>query len=185
MLCERQLHGLPGQRVGLSLGGGGTGKEFCRDRKCITEQDQGVIQSNLIAACSDDGIYLNSAAGSQIVHNTLLDTAGIDVRFAGPAARDLDGNLVDGAIRSRNDGVLHLGENLATPTGCAVLWLPSGAPACLRRPGTRAWMGSGAATPARRQPRRCLDLCGGQRPALAALGAFEDFAACRRALAAR
>src|SRR5437763_779831 len=39
VLCESLLRGFAGQRVGLSLGGGGTGKELCRDKRCITEQD--------------------------------------------------------------------------------------------------------------------------------------------------
>src|SRR5690606_6001729 len=77
VLCELALRGFPGQRVGLSLGGGGTGQDFCRDKRCITEQDGGVIDSNLIGFCSDDGIYINRAATSQIRQNTLLDTGGI------------------------------------------------------------------------------------------------------------
>jgi hypothetical protein len=54
----------PGSGSGLSLGGGGTGAEFCRDGKCIVEQQGSSIRANLIAACSDVGIYLNSAAAA-------------------------------------------------------------------------------------------------------------------------
>jgi hypothetical protein len=110
--CERRLRGLPGQRVGLSLGGGGTGKEYCRDRACVVEQEQGTIRGNLIAACSDAGIYLNSAARSSVSHNSVVDTTGIDVRFPASSA-DVEGNLVDGTIRSRNDGVLREHDNLS------------------------------------------------------------------------
>ena len=67
VICEWQLQGRPGWRIGLSLGGGGSDSEFCRDRACITEQDGGVIDSNLIARCSDDGIYVNRSASSRIM----------------------------------------------------------------------------------------------------------------------
>lgn len=179
VLCESKLHGLPGARVGLSLGGGGSGAPFCRDRRCITEQEDSTLRANLIASCSDAGIYLNSAARSTVSDNTLLDTAGIDVRFAASSAR-LDGNLVDGAIRSRNDGVIYMGQNQATPTGALYLgWHP--VRHLFARVDTLAlgWAGapprrSGAAGDVR------SDLCGVQRAAPAALGAFERFDACLR-----
>ncbi|MFS2021327.1 right-handed parallel beta-helix repeat-containing protein, partial [Massilia sp. CT11-108] len=98
--CEQMLRGLPGQRVGLSLGGGGTGHEFCRDGRCITEQEGGTLRANLIVGCSDAGIYLNKAAGSKVFDNTLVDTTGIDVRYPASSAQ-VDGNLVDGPIRAR------------------------------------------------------------------------------------
>ncbi len=110
VVCEQRLRGLPGQRVGLSFGGGGTGKPYCRDRKCVTEQDQGVMQANLIASCSDVGIYVNAAAGTKLIGNTLIDTAGVDVRFP-ESSVDAEGNVVDGSIRSRNGGRLHPGDN--------------------------------------------------------------------------
>ncbi len=113
VLCEQRLRGQPGQRVGLSLGGGGTDQHVCRDKHCITEQDGGVIQSNLIASCSDEGIYLNRAATSQITHNTLLDTGGIVVRYPESSA-EVAGNRVDGAIRSRDGGLLRESDNTAT-----------------------------------------------------------------------
>ena len=174
--CERRLQGEPGQRVGLSLGGGASAPAYCRDRSCITEQDRSVIRANLVTSCSDDGIYLNSAARSIVAHNTLLGTAGVTVRYATSGA-DLEGNLVDGAIRSRNDGILHLRDNLES----AAAWQFVG-----RRPlrtlfSTQAgnpfsWSGSA--------PRRdggsaaSPDLCGTPRPRAPAYGAFEDFSAC-------
>lgn len=177
--CEHALAGLPGQRVGLSLGGGGTGKEFCRDGKCITEQEESVLRANLIVGCSDAGIYLNSAARSRIEDNTLVDTGGIDVRFATSGA-ELDGNLVDGPIRARDGALLRLGDNRD-----AGLW--------------RAYVGSHPvrdlfAAPARGDfrwdqaapahaavaPRARLDLCRASRGGRGAHGAFEDFGACLR-----
>lgn len=154
--CERLLRGLPGQRVGLSLGGGATGAPYCRDRRCLTEQDDSVIQSNLILACSDHGIYLNSAARSKILHNSLIDTDGVVARFATTSA-DVEGNVVDGAIRSRDGGILRAVDNLETRI----------AERYPRPPRRHA--------PAAAPP----DLCGRTRPARPAYGAWEDLSACR------
>jgi len=174
--CEDKLRGHPGQRVGLSLGGGGTGPEFCRDRKCITEQQGGVIRANLVAACSDVGVYLNSAADSQVEDNTLVDVTGIDVRFATSSAR-LDGNLVDGPVRSRDGGLLHLGDNRTVPLWHAYM---GNHPVrdLFRAPleGDFSWKDS---APQREGGRKGLDLCGAGP--VRAYGAFDDFAACRRA----
>lgn len=175
--CERRLSGQPGQRVGLSLGGGGTGKEACRDGRCITEQDRGIIRDNLVLGCSDVGIYLNSAADSRVEDNTVVDTAGIDVRFPTSSAH-LEGNLVDGPIRSRDGGVLHEGDNRTTPLWQVFAGLhpvrslfadPALGDFRWRR---EAPLRDGAA---RRRP----DLCGVERAQAGAYGAFNDFARCR------
>jgi hypothetical protein len=185
--CEQQLRGASGQRVGLSLGGGGTGALYCRDKKCITEQDEGVLSNNLIMACSDDGVYLNSAARSRIVHNTLLDTGGISVRFPASSAT-LEANLIDGAARSRDGGVLHAQHNASTATALLYLgWHPvrslfrasgqydfSWADAPQRMGGLSGLSGLNSTSDA---PAR--DLCGQVRPAAPYYGAFEQFSACR------
>jgi parallel beta-helix repeat protein len=178
VLCESALRGAPGQRVGLSLGGGGTGQPFCRDRRCITEQDGGIIQANLIASCSDDGIYINRSAASKVSHNTLLDTGGIVVRFAAGSA-DVEGNLVDGAIRSRDDGLLR--DNGNRDTSLTALFLG-------QHPVRALFNDAGALELGWRKdpPRRAHatpdvpDLCGAVRPAMPALGAFENFTPCLR-----
>jgi len=173
--CERTLRG-PGQRVGLSLGGGGTGAAVCRDGRCITEQEQGILRANLVMGCSDVGIYLNSAARSSIVDNTLLDTGGIDVRYPTSSAR-LDGNLVDGAIRSRDGGLLHREDNRST-----ALWQSYAGYHPVRslfvEPGSGdlAWRGGvperdGSAVGG-------IDLCGAKRGRSATYGAFDDFSGC-------
>jgi len=171
--CEDKLRGQPGQRVGLSLGGGGTGAEYCRDRKCITEQQGSTIRANLIAACSDVGIYLNSAADSRVEDNTLVDTTGIDVRFATSSAR-LDGNLVDGPIRSRDGGLAHPGDNRTAPLWQSYLGYHP-VRSLFRAPldGDFSWQGS---APRRDGSRAGLDLCGATQ--VRAYGAFDDFGAC-------
>ena len=178
VICEHLLRG-PGQRVGMSLGGGGTGKQYCRDGRCVTEQDDSVIRANLIASCSDDGIYLNSAARSVVSHNTVLDTGGIVVRFPTSSA-DIEGNLVDSAIRSRDGGVLRANDNLDTSIPALYLGrhpvrdMFSGVSAA-----ALAWDGE---APRRKQgpAQAAPDLCGVQRPALPTYGAFESLAACKR-----
>ncbi|MGH8854537.1 MAG: right-handed parallel beta-helix repeat-containing protein [Telluria sp.] len=176
VLCEDRLRGAPGQRVGLSLGGGGTGKEFCRDGKCITEQEDSILRANLVASCSDDGIYLNAAARSKLLHNTLVDTGGITVRFATSSAT-IAGNLVDGIIRSRDNGILHLGEN--RDTSAARLYAGSHPQRALfrdpldfdfrwREPAERRAV-SDAPVP---------DLCAPVRAANPRYGAFDDFSGC-------
>jgi hypothetical protein len=177
VLCEQRLRGAPGQRVGLSFGGGGTGQAYCRDRKCITEQDHGSMRANLVASCSDAGIYVNSGAGSRIEDNTLVDTAGVQVRFPQSSA-ELDGNLVDGPVLARNDARLTLGENLSTPIAAAYVgWHPLRA--LLRAPQDFDF-GWRAEAPRRTGGATGPDLCGAARPARAAYGAFEQFAACVR-----
>ena len=173
--CERTLRG-PGQRVGLSLGGGGTGAAVCRDGRCITEQEQGIVRANLVMGCSDVGIYLNSAARSSVVDNTLLDTGGIDVRYATSSAR-LDGNLVDGPIRSRDNGLLHLEDNRST-----ALWQmfagyhPVRSLFVAPASGDLAWR---SGTPERASSAvGGIDLCGAKRGRSAVYGAFDDFSGC-------
>ncbi|WP_292044091.1 right-handed parallel beta-helix repeat-containing protein [Massilia sp. UBA6681] len=177
--CERRLRGLPGQRIGLSFGGGGTGKSVCRDGRCITEQDGGLLRANLVVGCSDVGIYLNSAANTRVEDNTLIDTTGIDVRFSTSSAR-LDGNLVDGPIRSRDDGLVREFDNRTSPVWQAFagrhpvrsLFVAPGA-------GDFRWRGE---APLRERAREddagIADLCGGRRLQPPAYGAFDSIAGC-------
>jgi len=182
VLCEWRLRDVPGWRVGLSLGGGGSGPEVerCRDRACVVEQEGGVIESNLIAGCSDDGIYVNRGATSRIVHNTLIDTGGIVVRFAESSA-EVEGNLVDGTIRSRDGAVVHAADNRADDMAAGYVgWHP-------QRSIFRDALGldlAWTASPPRRPPASAggsPDLCGARRSAQPAYGAFEDFAPCLQA----
>jgi parallel beta-helix repeat protein len=177
VVCEDRLRGTAGQRVGLSLGGGGTSRDACRGGRCITEQDRGVIASNLIVSCSDDGIYVNRAAMSRISHNTLIDTGGITARF-GETSADIDGNLVDGPIRALAGASMHDNDNAAT--GLAELYLGI-------HPVRRLFVDTAALdlhwreNPPRRQGvyPAPLALCGAVRTHQPAYGAFEDISGCR------
>jgi parallel beta-helix repeat protein len=176
VICENTLKGMPGRRVGLSLGGGGTGESFCRDRRCITEQDNGVIASNLIASCSDDGIYVNRSARSKVLHNTVVDTGGIVVRFPESSA-ELEGNLVDGSIRSRDDGIVRKIDNVETSMTSAYLGIhPVRNLYADNSSSNFSW---GGAPPRRKATSWVpIDLCGIRRPSEPTYGAFEDFSAC-------
>jgi parallel beta-helix repeat protein len=134
------------------------------------------MRDNLIASCSDDGIYLNRSARSRVVHNTILDTAGVEARF--PETNGVaQFNLVDGPLRQRDGGSLDDVDNrLALPVLSFLGLHP------IRRLFSDAaaldlhWADdaprAGAAADAD------LDLCGSKRPARPAYGAFEDIGPC-------
>lgn len=179
VLCEHKLGRQPGQRVGLSLGGGGTGKDYCRDRRCITEQDGSELSGNLIASCSDAGIYLNGAAASVLLHNSVIDTAGVQLRYLVTSAR-AEGNLIDGAISTRDGALLRETDNLADPIAYSYagyhrlrsLFVDSAA-------FDFSWVGEAprrAAPGSSGAPKH--DLCGSGRAQAPAYGAFEDYRVC-------
>lgn len=100
--CEWRHRG--GTRIGFSFGGGGTTPEACRDRRCAVEHRQGILRSNVIMDCPNDvGIYLNKGAASVIHNNLILNTRGIDVRYAASSA-EIFNNVIDGRILARDDG---------------------------------------------------------------------------------
>jgi hypothetical protein len=176
IVCEERLRDLPGQRVGVSLGGGGSSHAACRDGRCITEQERGVIASNLIVACSDDGIYLNRAAMSVVTHNTLIDTGGITARF-GETSADVEGNLVDGVIRSFGGAAVHAQDNYSARLTELYMGLHR----------VRDLFVDAAALDLRwreEPPRRAAGmrappgLCGHPRSTQPAYGAFDDIARC-------
>ncbi len=177
VLCEWKLRDTAGQRVGLSLGGGGTGETLRRDMgRTGFEQIGGVIRDNLIAFCSDDGIYVNRSVRSAIMHNTLIDTAGIDIRFPESSA-EVIGNIVDGTIRVRDGGLLRAYANQAGP----LLGLFAGyhpIRGLFRDPGALdlRWRDR---PPPQATPAEGPDLCAAPRPPQPMPGAFEDWSRCR------
>ena len=176
VVCEDLLRGHSGARVGLSLGGGGSTGPLCRGGACNPEQQGGRIESNLIASCSDDGIYVNRGAVSRVADNTLIDTGGIVARFVETGA-EVEGNLVDGAIRSRDGALVHASKNLQT--NLASLYVGHHPQRALFRDAL-AWDLTWRAEPPRRAPSAATsrDLCGSDRPVRPTYGAFEDFGDC-------
>ncbi|MDR0777415.1 MAG: right-handed parallel beta-helix repeat-containing protein [Azonexus sp.] len=176
VLCEYRLRGEPGRRIGLSLGGGGTGASVCRDRRCITEQEGGALHGNVLAFCSDAGFYLNRAANSQVIHNTLLDTAGIDLRGVETSGR-FAGNLLDGGIRVTDGATLESANNriagrLAAYFGYHPIRALFRDAASLDLIWADVPPTGGVAQPGE------IDFCGQPRPVSPHLGAFENFANC-------
>ncbi|MBZ2209152.1 right-handed parallel beta-helix repeat-containing protein [Massilia sp. R798] len=176
VVCEQRLRGAPGLRIGVSLGGAGSTVSQCRGKRCAAEQDGGVIDANLVASCSDEGIHLQRAAATAITHNTVLDTAGVAV-LSPESSATIHGNIIDGRIVARAGAAIDADDNLDT----GVTRLLTGAHP-LRALFVAAdsmnlrWRGD----PPRRGavPLAGADLCGTTRPTDPAYGAFEDFAAC-------
>lgn len=165
VVCSERFDG--GVRVGLSLGGGGTSPDsICEDGSCSPEHQRGRIQNNLIVHCNDVGIYLNKANTTSILHNTLYDTAGVDVRYVESTAT-LAGNLLDDDIRERDGGTATEGALNLTDTNLDALFSDPGAlDFSLTRP--EALVDLGTADVA-----LVDDYCGAARDALPDLGAIE------------
>jgi len=112
-------------RVGISLGGGGTGAKYCRDDSCAVEHTGGAIKNNFVVNCSQDvGIYLNKAKNTEVIHNSLVNTLGLDVRFSQSSANIIN-NITTGKIRSRDGGVMHLKSNIQELERSAITLPPS------------------------------------------------------------
>lgn len=108
--CSQLFSG--GTRLGLSLGGGGTGpNSICEDGTCTPEHQNGLLRNNIVLSCNDVGIYLNRAANTRIQHNTLYATSGIDVRYAESTA-EIRNNLLSSGINLRNGGTSSNAGNL-------------------------------------------------------------------------
>ncbi|SET45418.1 chondroitinase-B domain-containing protein [Stigmatella erecta] len=115
VLCTRDV-ATGGTRIGLSFGGGGTGNAFCApnfdaNKPCDPEHSGGVMRNNVIANCSDVGIYLNKARSTQVLFNTLVSTSGVDFRFASSTG-SAHGNVLAGNLRGREGGTFEAGTNL-------------------------------------------------------------------------
>ena len=176
VVCEHKLRGQPGQRIGLSFGGGGTEKPYCRDKRCITEHEAGIMRANLVASCSDAGIYINSGASTRLADNTLLDTAGVQLRYPETGA-ELDGNLIDGAVVERNGARVTMLDNRSS--SIAALYAGRHAQRGLFQDAGSLDLRWKDGAPLRgKQGMPGPDLCGVKRAAQPAYGAFEDFAAC-------
>ena len=111
VVCTTRGISQPGLRVGLSMGGGGTGASFCRDQRCQAEHSDGVIANNVVAHCNDVGIDVNRSVRILVAHNTLVNTLGMLVRGR-PADMDALDNLVEGGIHTRDGAQVRLKDNL-------------------------------------------------------------------------
>jgi parallel beta-helix repeat protein len=117
ILCQRNVKPVPhAATIGMSFGGGGMAPAMCAPSfngnvPCNPEVTGGIMRNNIIANCTDVGIYLNSAMATMVLHNTLIATSGIDVRFPSSTA-EIHGNVLTGRIRARNGGTFTGKDNL-------------------------------------------------------------------------
>lgn len=112
VMCEANLRGGQHNAIGLSFGGGGTGKRFFRDGQAGVEHHGGIMRNNIILHCPRDvGIYLNKAADTRIENNIIYNTAGVDVRYSASSAM-LVNNVLSGRIQARNEGHYRAEQNL-------------------------------------------------------------------------
>ena len=114
VLCAKDV-AAGGAQIGLSLGGGGTGAQFCApafdpDVPCSIEHDEGTIRNNLIANCTDVGIYLNRARNAHVLYNTLIATTGIDFRFDTTSGEAI-GNVMTSVARIRDGATMTSTDN--------------------------------------------------------------------------
>ncbi|MFP2924551.1 chondroitinase-B domain-containing protein [Pyxidicoccus sp. 3LG] len=163
-------------RIGLSFGGGGTGNAFCAPAfdpsvPCDPEHTDGVLRNNVIINCSDVAIYLNRAAKTQVLFNTLIATTGVDFRFASSTG-EAHGNVLSSVIRGRDTGSFDAGTNLVNvASGTWSTWYQAPLAGDLRIKGNVSQLIGAAAARAS----VAGDYCGRPRPAGAAysLGALE------------
>ncbi|HEY4178149.1 MAG TPA: chondroitinase-B domain-containing protein [Kofleriaceae bacterium] len=130
VFCDRGGPGANGgTRIGLSFGGGGTAPQFCApaydaNTPCNVEHTDGIIRNNFILNCSDVGVYLNRATNTKVLFNTLIDTTGIDYRFA-TTSGDAYANVLAGKVRPRDTATVNDVMNLADVTHDQfVQWYP-------------------------------------------------------------
>ena len=110
VVCTPEAVAQPGQRVGISLGGGGTDAASCRRKPCDAEHVNGIVANNIVAHCNDVGIDVFRSPGAIVAHNTLVNTMGVSVRDA-PAHAKLLANLIEGRIHLRRGGTAEAADN--------------------------------------------------------------------------
>lgn len=97
-----------GSRIGLSFGGGGMDAALCPPAwnaatPCSPEVSGSTMRNNIIASCSDAGIYLNKARDTRVLFNTLIRTKGIQFRFP-DSTGEVRGNLTTWETVTRDGG---------------------------------------------------------------------------------
>ena len=171
-----------GTMVGLSFGAAGMAANLCPPdwstlKPCDPEVRNGTMRNNAVLNCSGAGIYLNKAAGSEILFNTLLHTQGIVFRYHGSTG-EARGNMIDGAIIGQDGGTFHDGGNLTGKPAAAALAAAdqpaADPPAAADQPAARAPGASLAAlTLPGPDPRVPNDLCGRPRGSRLDAGALQ------------
>ena len=165
--CYMQTKVKGGVRLGLSIGGGGTGQKYCRDQNCDSEHTGGIIRNNIIVNCPVDvGIYLNKATDTLIHNNLILNTRGIDSRFRTSSVHVFN-NIIDARVKERDGGKARGDHNLPISGADfeaedldAIFRHIDGLKLTPTEKGLRAMTGKGAAIPG-----APFDICGNPRKA--------------------
>lgn len=164
VVCTPQSVRQPGLRLGISIGDGGTGAPYCRDKRCDSEHDEAIVANNVVAHCNDAGIDISKGRAALVAHNTLINTQGILLRNPPADARVLN-NVLDSRIRRRagttvtadsdNRRTGNLSSWLADADGLDLRWREAPGPAatptevtldfCGRRRAPQSEPGAGAA----------------------------------------
>ena len=95
-----------GIEVGISMGGGGTGFNFCPNNDCSCEDFNSVVRNNIVLNCSDTGLHTKRACGSKFFHNVVAQSGGgLQIQNDGAGApvaiqhNVLGGSIVGGTNR--------------------------------------------------------------------------------------
>lgn len=115
VVCTRAQPWPENATVGITLGCGTTRPDFCRDGRCGAETVGATVANNVVAHCNDFGLDLHQARAARVLHNSLVNTAGIDARGAASEAR-VEANLVQGRIRTRDGARVDATSNLVEPS---------------------------------------------------------------------
>lgn len=97
VICSLNNISQPGNRIGISWGGGESDAAACRDKACVTEHADGLTANNVVLHCNDAGIDANHSRQITIAYNTLINTAGISLRGSSEEMY-IHGNLLEGTI---------------------------------------------------------------------------------------
>jgi hypothetical protein len=102
VVCRGDGQATTDVRIGLSFGGGGTAPQFCfpafnANVPCSVEHRDGVMRNNVIANCSDVGIYINRGAiraRDMATFTSMNNVTGVSVgTFASAYRAPLTGDL--------------------------------------------------------------------------------------------
>lgn len=119
--------------IPISLGAGGTGQQFLRDRDPSFEDRDGIIRNNVAIRSDDVAVYLFLVRNAKVYNNTFIDsftTCGadcstIDVRFDGDA--DIRNNILDKKIEDREGGRHTAASNVMLPSRDDTSWFADAA----------------------------------------------------------
>ena len=108
--------------LGISLGGGGTGDQFCPGgTACVCEDRRSIVRNNVVAHCTDACFHTKRSCDGQFLHNVGVDCGiGLQVQndgAEGPVhieANVLDGRITGGNNRTEANNVLQASATLSS-----------------------------------------------------------------------